>query len=65
MADIPTKAEIGVTTGAIRGSKKIHVAAKTGSGIKVAMREIYLDLIATTPPSASMTAAGLIPTTMS
>ncbi len=43
MADIPTKAEIGVTTGAIRGSKKIHVAAKTGSGIKVAMREIYLD----------------------
>ena len=43
MADIPTKTEIGVTTGPIRGSKKIHVAAKTGSGIKVAMREIYLD----------------------
>ena len=48
MADIPartekTGAEIGVTTGPIRGSKKIHVAAQTGSGIKVAMREIYLD----------------------
>jgi phosphomethylpyrimidine synthase len=43
MADIPTKTEIGVTTGPIRGSKKIHVAAQTGSGIRVAMREIYLD----------------------
>jgi phosphomethylpyrimidine synthase len=43
MADIPTKTEIGVTTGPIRGSKKIHVATQTGSGIKVAMREIYLD----------------------
>jgi phosphomethylpyrimidine synthase len=39
----PTKTEIGVTTGSIRGSKKIHVATQTGSGIKVAMREIYLD----------------------
>ena len=35
--------EIGVTTGPIRGSKKIHVAAKSGSGIKVAMREIQLE----------------------
>ena len=43
MADIPTKAEIGVTTGPIRGSKKIHVAAHSGSGIRVAMREIYLE----------------------
>ena len=34
---------IGVTTGPIRGSKKIHVAAQTGSGIRVAMREIYLE----------------------
>ena len=25
MADIPSKLEIGVTTGPIRGSKKIHV----------------------------------------
>ena len=43
MADIPARTEIGVTTGAIRGSKKIHVAAKSGSGIKVAMREIHLE----------------------
>jgi phosphomethylpyrimidine synthase len=42
MADLPTKTEIGVTTGPIRGSKKIHVAAQTGSGVRVAMREIYL-----------------------
>jgi phosphomethylpyrimidine synthase len=50
MADVPARTEtpltssaVNVTTGSIRGSKKIHVAAKTGSGIKVAMREIYLD----------------------
>ncbi len=43
MADIPAKTEIGVTTGPIRGSKKIHVAAHSGSGIRVAMREIQLE----------------------
>jgi len=43
MADLPAKTEIGVTTGAIRGSKKIHVAAHSGSGIRVAMREIQLE----------------------
>ena len=42
MADIPTKVEIGVTTGPIRGSRKVHVAAQTGSGVRVAMREIDL-----------------------
>ncbi|MEZ5709101.1 MAG: phosphomethylpyrimidine synthase ThiC [Blastomonas sp.] len=42
MADIPAKTEIGVTTGPIRGSRKVHVAAKSGSGIRVAMREIDL-----------------------
>ena len=35
--------EIGVTTGPIRGSRKIHVGARTGSGIRVAMREIDLE----------------------
>ena len=34
---------IGVTTGPIRGSRKVHVASPTGSGIRVAMREIDLD----------------------
>ncbi|MFO1261572.1 MAG: phosphomethylpyrimidine synthase ThiC [Sphingomonadaceae bacterium] len=43
MADLPAKAEIGVTTGPIRGSRKVHVAAKSGSGIRVAMREIDLE----------------------
>jgi phosphomethylpyrimidine synthase len=50
MADIPAKTEIGVTTGPIRGSKKVHVAAKTGSGIKVAMREIHLEPSSGEPP---------------
>ena len=46
MGDIAARTEkenIGVTTGPIRGSKKIHVAAQTGSGVRVAMREIYLE----------------------
>src|SRR5690242_15617965 len=43
MADIPAKTEIGVTTGPIRGSRKVHVPARTGSGVRVAMREIDLE----------------------
>ena len=43
MADINSPVEIGVTTGPIRGSRKIHVGARTGSGIRVAMREIDLE----------------------
>jgi len=48
MADINSPLEnggvnIGVTTGPIRGSRKIHVGARTGSGISVAMREIDLE----------------------
>lgn len=38
MADINSKLEIGVTTGPIRGSKKIHVGPR-----RVAMREISLE----------------------
>jgi len=38
MADIPARTEIGVTTGPIRGSRKIHVGP-----LKVAMREIDLE----------------------
>ncbi|UYY57365.1 phosphomethylpyrimidine synthase ThiC [Sphingomonas sp. S2-65] len=38
MADIPAKTEIGVTTGPIRGSRKIHVGP-----LGVAMREIQLE----------------------
>ncbi len=43
MADLNSPVEIGVTTGPIRGSRKVHVAARTGSGVRVAMREIDLE----------------------
>ena len=45
MADIPAKAEIGVTTGPIRGSRKIHVGPR-----RVAMREIHLEPSSGEPP---------------
>ena len=45
MADIPARTEIGVTTGPIRGSKKIHVGP-----LGVAMREIHLDPSSGAPP---------------
>ncbi|MBX7459806.1 phosphomethylpyrimidine synthase ThiC [Qipengyuania huizhouensis] len=43
MADINSTFDIGVTTGPIRGSRKVHVGAKSGSGVRVAMREIDLE----------------------
>ena len=45
MADINSKLEIGVTTGAIRGSRKIHVGP-----LRVAMREIDLEPSSGEPP---------------
>jgi phosphomethylpyrimidine synthase len=42
MADINSKLDIGVTTGPIRGSRKIHVPVP-GTDIAVAMREIALE----------------------
>ncbi len=45
MADIPSQFEIGVTTGPIRGSRKVHVG-KLG----VAMREIDLEPSSGEPP---------------
>jgi len=45
MADIPARTEIGVTTGAIRGSRKIHVGP-----LNVAMRAIDLDPSSGEPP---------------
>ena len=41
MADIPARGELKVTTGPIRGSRKIHV--ETPGGVRVAMREIALE----------------------
>ena len=45
MADIPAKTEIGVTTGPIRGSRKIHVGP-----LNVAMRAIDLEPTSGEPP---------------
>ncbi|MDE2560615.1 MAG: phosphomethylpyrimidine synthase ThiC, partial [Sphingomonadales bacterium] len=45
MADINSKLEIGVTTGPIRGSRKIHVGP-----LRVAMREIDLEPSSGEPP---------------
>jgi phosphomethylpyrimidine synthase len=50
MADINSPLEIGVTTGQIRGSKKIHVPVPGKPDIKVAMREITLEASAKEPP---------------
>jgi len=41
MADIPARTEMNVTTGPIRGSRKIHVEGP--QGVRVAMREIALE----------------------
>jgi phosphomethylpyrimidine synthase len=43
MADRHAPTELTVTTGPIRGSKKIHVPAQGNPDVKVAMREIHLD----------------------
>jgi phosphomethylpyrimidine synthase len=45
MADIPARTELKVTTGAIRGSKKIYVGER-----RVAMREITLEPSSGEPP---------------
>ena len=45
MADIPSHLEIGVTTGPIRGSRKIHAGP-----LRVAMREIDLEPSSAEPP---------------
>ncbi|MBB4616858.1 phosphomethylpyrimidine synthase ThiC [Sphingomonas abaci] len=49
MADLPARTEIGVTTGPIRGSRKIHVPVP-GTDVQVAMREITLDPSSGEPP---------------
>ena len=50
MADINSKLEIGVTTGPIRGSRKIHVASPSNPDVGVAMREISLEPSSGEPP---------------
>ena len=50
MADINSHIEIGVTTGPIRGSRKIHVPAPGNPAVRVAMREITLEPSSGEPP---------------
>jgi phosphomethylpyrimidine synthase len=50
MADIPARTEIGVTTGPIRGSRKIQVPSPNIPGAGVAMREIMLEPSCGEPP---------------
>ena len=45
MADVPARTELKVTTGPIRGSKKVHVGP-----LKVAMREVMLEPSSGEPP---------------
>jgi phosphomethylpyrimidine synthase len=45
MADVSSKVEIGVTTGPIRGSRKVHVGP-----LRVAMREVELEPSSGEPP---------------
>ncbi|WP_179504696.1 MULTISPECIES: phosphomethylpyrimidine synthase ThiC [unclassified Sphingomonas] len=50
MADLNFPLEIGVTTGPIRGSRKIHVESPRFPGLTVAMREIALEPGCGEPP---------------
>lgn len=48
MGDAPARTELQVTTGPIRGSRKIHVGGR--DGIRVAMRAVDLEPSANEPP---------------
>ncbi|HEY0013705.1 MAG TPA: phosphomethylpyrimidine synthase ThiC [Allosphingosinicella sp.] len=50
MADIPARTELKVTTGPIRGSRKVHVGSPTNPQVRVAMREIMLEPSCGEPP---------------
>src|SRR4051794_15988332 len=48
MADAPARTELKVTTGPIRGSRKIHVEGR--EGVRVAMRAVDLEPSSGEPP---------------
>ncbi|MGA9582255.1 MAG: phosphomethylpyrimidine synthase ThiC [Allosphingosinicella sp.] len=50
MADIPARTELKVTTGPIRGSRKVHVGTANFPDMRVAMREIVLEPGCGEPP---------------
>ena len=48
MGDVPARTELKVTTGPIRGSRKIHVEGR--DGVRVAMRAVDLEPSSGEPP---------------
>jgi phosphomethylpyrimidine synthase len=50
MADAPARTELKVTTGPIRGSRKVHVGSPSNPEVRVAMREIHLEPGCGEPP---------------
>jgi phosphomethylpyrimidine synthase len=48
MADVPARTELKVTTGPIRGSRKIYVNGR--DGVRVAMRAVDLEPSSGEPP---------------
>src|SRR5256885_12690463 len=50
MGDAPARTELKVTTGPIRGSRKIYVGAKNDPSIRVAMRAVDLEPSSGEPP---------------
>ena len=50
MADINSRIEMPVTTGPLPGSRKIHIAGDLFPDIRVAMREVALEISAKEPP---------------
>ena len=50
MADINSRIEMPITTGALPGSRKIHIAGTLYPDIRIAMREVVLEPSAKEPP---------------
>src|SRR3954451_18201911 len=48
MGDAPARTELKITTGPIRGSRKIHVEGR--DGVRVAMRAVDLEPLSGEPP---------------
>ena len=57
MADVAARTELKVTTGPIRGSRKIHIEGK--NGIRVAMRAVDLEPSSNEPPVVLYDTSGI------
>ena len=58
MADAPARTELNVTSGPIRGSRKIYVEGR--DGLRVAMRQVDLEPSSGEPPVTLMEATPAI-----